>query len=60
MYLYLVLNMGLKDTSAATDLLKELYTVESRGLFGNMGIIVASDTQIDPSHMKTLSIIDFV
>ncbi len=60
MYLYLVLNMGLKDTCAAMDLLKELYSVDSRGMFGNMGIIIACDQQIDPDHMGTLSIVDFV
>ncbi len=60
MNLYLVLNMGLKDTSAATALLKELYSVESRGLFGNMGIIIACDTLIDPDHMETLNIVEFV
>ncbi len=60
MYLYLILNMGLKDTHAATSLLKELYTVECRGMFGNAGIVYASDQQIDPSHMETLNIVDFV
>lgn len=60
MNLYLVLNMGLNDTCAATALLKEFYLVECRGMFGNAGIVYACDKQIDPSHMETLSIIDFI
>lgn len=58
--MYLVLNCGLKDTSAATALLKEFYTVECRGMFGNAGIVYACDQQIDASHMETLNIINFV
>lgn len=60
MYLYLVLNCGLKDTIAAVKLLKELYQVENRGLFGNLGLVFACEDRLDPDHMETLNIIDFV
>lgn len=60
MFLYLVLNCGPENTRAAILLLKEYYTVECRGPFGNLGLVYASDQKIDPDHMNTLTIIDFV
>jgi len=60
MHLYLVPKGRLCDMRAAIEMLKELYDVEFRGLGYGMGMVYATDREVQGIHMESLGLIPWV